>query len=584
MKYLLVYLILTSSVILNGQELYKQNKTHTYDEAQSAYEKLQKTHPKHCKLIQFGQSDYGKNISLFIINKDGNFQPSGFEGKSRLLINNAIHPGEPCGVDASLKLAGDLLNNTEQLPDNVVIGIIPMYNVGGGHNRNCCSRANQNGPEEYGFRGNAKNLDLNRDFIKSDSKNTRTFYSIYHFLKPNIFVDTHTSNGADYQYIMTLITSQTDKMHPYLRAYTLEKLNPYLFQAMKNSNYDMVPYVHSIKSTPNDGIKDYLETPRYSTGYTNLFNTIGFVTETHMLKTFEERVESTYTFLDLLIGYMDENYKDIVELKRKADEHTKIMDYFPINWQLDTATYNMIDFNGYEAEYVKSEVTGVDRLLYNHDKPWKGEIRYFNHYRVSDSVKRPEYYIVPQAWKEVIALLQLNYVEIYKLTDDVVIDVEAYYIDDYQTGTNPYEGHYLHRDMKVSKEVKQTTFYKGDFVIPTRNANAQFIVQTLEPHAPDSYFAWNFFDAILQQKEWFSPYVFEDTAIEILKENEELRKEFMEKKESDEEFANSSWAQLYFIYKRSDNYERTHNLYPVCRYMDTFESDQLKEASTLIGW
>jgi hypothetical protein len=30
-------------------------------------------------------------------------------------------------------------------------------------NRNSTSRTNQNGPEEYGFRGNARNFDLNRD-------------------------------------------------------------------------------------------------------------------------------------------------------------------------------------------------------------------------------------------------------------------------------------------------------------------------------------------------------------------------------------------------------------------------------------
>ena len=42
-------------------------------------------------------------------------------------------------------------------------------------NRNTSSRANQNGPEAYGFRGNGRNYDLNRDFIKSDTKTLEVF-------------------------------------------------------------------------------------------------------------------------------------------------------------------------------------------------------------------------------------------------------------------------------------------------------------------------------------------------------------------------------------------------------------------------
>ena len=91
---------------------------------------------------------------------------------------------------------------------------IPQYNVGGASRRNCCTRANQDGPEGYGFRGNAANLDLNRDFIKMDSRNAEAFVALFRAMDPDVFVDTHTSNGADYPYTMTLITTQEDKAGP----------------------------------------------------------------------------------------------------------------------------------------------------------------------------------------------------------------------------------------------------------------------------------------------------------------------------------------------------------------------------------
>jgi len=101
-----------------------------------------------------------------------------------VLINNGIHPGEACGIDAGVKLAQNLLYNKEYLNkflENVVLAIIPAYNIGGMLNRSPYHRANQNGPEEHGFRGNARNLDLNRDFIKTDTRNARTFSKIFNF-------------------------------------------------------------------------------------------------------------------------------------------------------------------------------------------------------------------------------------------------------------------------------------------------------------------------------------------------------------------------------------------------------------------
>lgn len=565
------------------QEPYSSNQTYTYDQLQKEYAGLAKKYPTTSKIVQFGSSDYGENIQLFMINKNGAFNKALFKNNTVLLINNAIHPGEPCGVDASVKLAKTLLSDEDNLPENVVIGIIPMYNVGGGHNRSCCSRANQNGPLEYGFRGNAKNLDLNRDFIKSDSKNSRTFYKIFQFLEPNIFIDTHTSNGADYQHVMTLITSQIDKMQEDLGAYTKTTLNPFLFSEMDKKAYPMVPYVHQIKKTPDDGIQDYLETPRYSTGYTNLFNCISFVTEAHMLKPYEQRVEATYEFLQLMIQFMETNSKELIELKKKANQKLTSQKTFDLNWKLDTSKFEMIDFKGYAAEYKKSDVTGLDRLSYNRDKPWSRQIRYYNSYVTTTKVEKPSYYVIPQAWTEVIIRLQMNEVDMFRLTQDESLEVEAYFIDDYDTSPRPYEGHYLHKNIQVSKATKTINYHKGDYLIPCESENNRFIIETLEPHAVDSYFAWNFFDAILQQKEWFSAYVFEDKAAELLAADPKLKEDFEKKKKEDPEFAKDAFSQLYFIYKRSDNYERTHNRYPVTRMMGGIDSTKLEKASLLIG-
>ena len=146
----------------------------------------------------------------------------------------------------------------------MVVCIIPIYNVDGALNRGSFSRANQNGPEEYGFRGNARNLDLNRDFIKCDAENTKSFIKIFREWQPEVFVDTHISDGADYQYTMTVIPTQQSKLHPALTGYVNKDLLPVLHAEMKNKNFEFCPYVETMKQIPDDGISAFLETPRFA--------------------------------------------------------------------------------------------------------------------------------------------------------------------------------------------------------------------------------------------------------------------------------------------------------------------------------
>jgi len=451
------------------------------------------------------------------------------------------------------------------LLEHVVFCIIPVYNVGGSLNRSCCTRANQQGPAEQGFRSNARNLDLNRDFAKAEARNTRTFMRMYQSWKPELFLDTHTSDGADYQYVMTLISTQKDKLHPLMAEYLSNDLEPALYQSMQEKGFEMTPYVFSIKRTPESGIRAFIETPRYSTGYTALFNTIGFVSEAHMLKSFDQRVRGTYALIRSIAEEAGKDAEEIIARKKKADLEVGRQEQFDLNWEPDTLHYRMIDFKGYEAGYRKSRVTGLMQLYYDQSKPFTRPVRYYDRYRASDSVRKPVAYIIPQAWREVIDLLKLNGVRLYRLDKDTVLSLHCYYIRDVKTLDFAWEGHYAHTDLRVEEEVQEIPLYMGDYVVFPDQESNRYIVEMLEPRAVDSWFRWNFFDEILMQKEYFSDYVFDISAEEILRNDEVLRMQFEAKKAQDEDFARSNRKQLQFIYRHSPYYEKSHQRYPVYR-------------------
>jgi hypothetical protein len=554
-------------------ELSGKIETTTYTAAISYYENLAKTYPE-AKLLTYGNTDFGKPLHVLVLSRDKVFDPSAIRKSDKriLLINNGIHPGEPEGIDASMMLARDLLK-ANKLPKDVVICIIPIYNIDGSFNRTGTSRANQNGPVAYGFRGNSKNLDLNRDFIKTDSKNSAVFQLIFNTWQPEIFVDTHTSNGADYQYVMTLIPTQKDKLNPVLSGYLTETLVPDLYKGMEKAGYPMIPYVNSIGETPETGITGFIDPPRYSTGYTTLHNTIGFMPETHMLKSYDLRVDATYKLLQAYIEIVERDAKVIGENKRKADEFVATQKEFPLEWKLDKTEVNDLTFKGFEDGQKPSTVSGADRLYYDRTKPYTKTIKEWNKFEPATSVQKPIAYIIPKAWDRVITLLKLNNVKIQEIKADQKIAVESYYISDFKTGARPYEGHYLHSAVKLNIVRQNLQYYAGDFVVYVNQASNRYIVETLEPQATDSFFNWNFFDSILDMKEHYSAYVFEDTATELLKNNPELKNKLEAKKATDAEFAKNGAAQLDFVYKNSDYYEKTHNRYPVARLVTDVKLD-----------
>jgi len=565
---LLIVLLSTSSFSQNKTALPTPfekgngNQSTTYNECIQYYQDLDASYAT-IQMVEKGKTDSGKPLHIVIFSENKNFDVN--QNKAIVLVNNGIHPGEPDGIDASMMLMRDLAIAKIKVPKNTLVVVIPVYNIDGMLNRNTSSRANQNGPEEYGFRGNARNFDLNRDFIKSDTKNSRSFQELFRSINPDVFLDNHVSNGADYQYTFTCIATQHERLGTKLGNYFINEFYPSIVQSMNQKKIDVVPYVNVHSTTPDKGFEQFTDTPRYATGYTTLFNTLGFVPETHMLKSFKERVKVTYEFMVSVINYTDANWQKIKNIRSESyNEYTAGTNY-PMDWTIDSTKVSYIDFKGFEGKNKPSDVSGKDRLFYDRSKPFTKKIPFYGNYKPSKFVSVPKAYVIPQSQWQVIDLLKLNKIDFKQLQNDTIIEVESYKIDSYQTSKSPYEGHYGHYNTKVSKKTEKLKFVAGDYVFSTKQPAVKYLLETLEPEAVDSYFNWNFFDAILQQKEYFSSYVFEDVAKELLDKNPILKSEFDAKKLSDKAFADSGSAQLDWIYKHSDYYEKSHLQYPVYR-------------------
>ena len=537
----------------------------TYQEMMDYYRTLCAAYPGVMKLVELGESDANYPLHALMLSLEGDFDRDQWEAKGSLvvLINNGIHPGEPDGIDASMMLVRDAAMGRQKLPANTVLVVIPCFNIGGMLQRSPYHRVDQEGPREFGARGNSQNLDLNRDFMKADAAETRSLIRAIEWVNPLVLIDNHVSNGADYQHVMTLLSTQSEKLGGAMGRLLREELEPEAYRRMKDAGFPMVPYVNHWGTTPEKGWDAYLEGPRYLSGYGAVRNIYSFVPETHMLKPFADRVRATYALNVALIETFAKHREaaaKAVEAQRKAESAAVRL---PVAWTIDTTQVNRVPFLGYQRGTKPSEVSGQPRLFYDRSKPFSMDVAYRDVAVANQWADIPEAYIIPRGWTEAWSRLTAHGISYRELKRDTTLRVEVTYIEGYKASPQPYEGHFTLRDIKTRRDTLEVQFLAGDYLVPANQSHRRYLAEALEADAPDGLLAWGFFNAVLQQKEGFSGYAFEDTAAKLLRERPALRAALEAKKASDADFAGDGDAQLNWLFKQTEYYELRHRRYPV---------------------
>src|SRR6185436_6466360 len=248
--------------------------------------------------------------------------------------------------------------------------------------------------------------------------------------------------------------------------YMNKTLEPGIYSLMKEKGYDLVPYVNFGGNTPDAGMTAYFDGPRYSSGYASLWHCFAFVPETHMLKSYEQRVLSTYALMKSFIEFTTKNSETIKKLRDQTKTSVKTQAEFPVSWILNKNKFDEVTFKGYEASRKPSNVSGQPRLYYDRSKPYEKKIKYFNFFDNKTVLTKPVAYIIPQGWWKVIDLLKINKVQMRQFSKDTSIEVEVVRIDEYKTAPRPYEMHHLNNEVKLSTTLTTLKFRKGDYYIP----------------------------------------------------------------------------------------------------------------------
>jgi murein tripeptide amidase MpaA len=548
-------------------------RTSSYSETIDALAALDRA-SKWIKVESFGTSGEGRDLPLAIVDHRGHFTPDAArrDGNAVVLIQAGIHAGEIDGKDAGLRLLREIAidGSLAHLLDHVTLLFIPIFNVDGHENRSPFNRPNQAGPENPGFRANATNLNLNRDYMKLDAPETRAWVALFNQWQPDLFIDCHVTDGADYQYVMTYALEEWQYTDPAVAAWSRDRLLAPLEDRMRKSGYPLSPYCEfRVANDPTSGIKSRAAIPRFSTGYATIRNRPALLLETHMLKDYATRVDATHSMLVHVLGVVNADARALRAAVAQADARAASPAFraapFPLVLDVSYADSVMIDFAGVAFEAVESDVTGGVWYRYG-ATPATFRIPYFAQQRVLKETALPEAYIVPRQWADVIARLEWHGVRVCRLAAEVTLPVESIRLHDAAWAAKPFEGH--HAVTYTSERFQETrTFPAGSAVVDMAQANARVIAHLLEPDAPDAFLQWGFFDAIFEEKEYIESYVLEAKIREMLASDLALATAFAEAK-LDTAFAGDPERIRRWFYERSPYIEHRTGVYPVALIRD----------------
>jgi len=544
-----------------------------YENTLKYFQKFAETSP-YIKIKTIGLTPQGRELKVIIVSKDKAFTPELAKktGKAIVLIQNCIHPGEVEGKDACMLLLREILITKEKQSflENTILLVIPVLNVDGHERISPFNRPNQNGPKKMGWRTNALNLNLNRDYLKADSPEIRSFLKLFNDWLPDFMIDNHATNGADYQYHVTYGIETHQNIDIGLISWIDKKHLPHLLNSVEKDGFIIGPYMEFKAGTIESGIVDLPAPPRLSHGYCATQNRVCLLVETHSLKPFTNRVFSTKSMMEHSISFVNDNHRELISLNKQADRETvrcylSTKKKFPLVLK-GNGKFDKYLFKGFEWYDEYSDLTGSTVRKYT-NKPIEIEIPIFNKANSEKKISVPVAYLIPQQFSKVIDVIRAHQIKYNILKSTKTVKVEKYRFENVQFAPRPYEGRQL-PSFKCNPFMEKIDVDAGTLIVYTNQRQLRVIVNLLEPEAPDSFVKWGFFNAFFERKEYAEAYVMEPYAKQMIKDNPQLRSDFYKKLNEDESFRNSSGERLDFFYKRSPFYDKNEIVYPIMRLIN----------------
>lgn len=530
--------------------------TPRYEEMRLWLDKLAKASPL-INVESFGKTGEGRDLLMVRASKGGPRKPV-------VLVQAGIHSGEIDGKDAGLMLLRDIaMRGKDGLLDKVDLVFVPILNIDGHERSSPWNFLHVRGPEAKGTEGNARNINLNRDYAKLDTPEVRAIVALLRRLDPALYIDCHVSGGFDMQYDVTYTYAGWGKYarHRATALWLEQRFGPMVKAALTRAGHEPIIYPSPIDTRdPQKGIRYSPEGPRYSTGYGDFIGVPTVLVENHMLKPYRQRVLGTYVLLEAALKLAAQDTGRIAEAKAidRAERPRQLL----TRWAAAKQPIGWVDkFKGVAFETYESPATG--RM----EQRWTGKRITFRMPIVgqdpAEAVSLPKAWLIPAAQTEVIDKLRLHGIGFETLATDRILRVDTVRLEDVKLA--PAHDGRIPVTARFTHERSDAAVPAGTVWVASDQPLGLLAAALLEPESQDSFLSWGLFPEVLSAPAGTEDFVMAPILDTLLASNEELRAEFASKVAGDSKFAGDAKARMLWLADRLPHRDAFSLVYPIQR-------------------
>ncbi len=449
----------------------------------------------HVQRYDAGHTVEGRPIVSAIVAQPAIASPKSLGHDSRrvvLLLGN-IHSGECAGKEALLMLIRELARRPDHpWLKNLILVFVPNYNADGNDRMAKTNRPGQVGPEAgMGQRANAQDLDLNREYVKLESPECRALVKLFNQWDPDLFIDTHTTNGSRHRYQLTYDIPKNPAAPEAIRRFMRDEMMPEITGRLRRQKLETFYYGNF--NDEHTRWTTYGDTPRYGTEYYGMRGRLSILSEAYAYITYRQRIEATRAFVSECLNYTSKHSDQIGELLERVDKRATNGGRKPASGDMVPLSATIAPFEkkfralGYELEPGKSRHEQASTT------PKDYQVDFYGRFLADRQVQRPFAYLLPADAARVVDRLLMHGIELRRITEEVELDVERYRVDKVSRAERPFQGHRTTR-LEVSIEEAAMKMEAGSYLVPTGQPLGNLIVYLLEPTSEDGLVTWNFFD------------------------------------------------------------------------------------------
>ena len=494
-------------------------ETSRYDDVMAFLREVVAASPRTMRLTTFGYTFEGKPLPLVVVGQVSAATPDAVKqsGKTRIYLQGNIHAGEVEGKEALQMLLRELAHgeHASWLQSSVLL-IAPIYNADGNDHVKMTERNAQNGPiGGVGTRENAQGYDLNRDHMKLETPEARSFAALLRDWDPQVAVDLHTTNGTYHAYQLTY----APPLHPNTPAPIVDWLRkdwlPSITKAIKAKDGWNFYYYGNLEggetsrrgpSAPpanparERGWYTLDHRPRFNNNYVGLRNRIAILSEAYSYLPFRDRVAVTRRFVIEILDFAHEHAAEIRQRLADLDKQSIVGETLALRATIQKAP-EPVDILLGEVKHVHHPYTGAT-MLQRVDATHVERLPEYGTFVASETEKVPPAYLVPASLDRVVDLLDAHGIHTETLAAERAIEVEEFEIGSTDAAPRAFQNH-RERSVTGSYHRVTRTLPAGTIVVPMDQPLARLAFTLLEPRSDDGVVDWNVLDDILEKEKTY---------------------------------------------------------------------------------